>query len=86
MATIATRGLAVPIGLHAAWNFGDWMHGGKNSGGVWHPIGMEANHDLADRAAMIGYVAVMVSATLAFWWLHHRMVSRSQTPDDRAHV
>jgi hypothetical protein len=44
---------------------------------------MEANHDLADRAAMIGYVVVMVSATLAFWWLHRRIVSRSQTPYDR---
>lgn len=86
MAAIATKGLAVPIGLHAAWNFGDWLHGGKNSGGVWHPVGTEANHDLADRAAMIGYVVIMVSATLAFWWLHRRIVSRSQTPDDRGHI
>lgn len=72
MAAIATRGLAVPIGLHAAWNFGDWMHGGKNSGGIWHPVEIEAYRDLGDRAAMIGYVVVMLSATLAFWWLHRR--------------
>ena len=76
MASIATEGLAVPIGLHAAWNFGDWMHGGKNSGGVWHPVGMDAHPDLANRAATIGYVAVMLSATLAFWWLHGRIQKR----------
>ena len=29
MASIATRGLAVPIGVHAAWNFGDWLRGNR---------------------------------------------------------
>jgi membrane protease YdiL (CAAX protease family) len=76
MAAITTRGLAVPIGLHAAWNFGDWIHGGKNAGGVWHPVGMDAHPDLANRAATIGYVGVMLSATLAFWWLHRRIQKR----------
>lgn len=28
MAALATRGLAMPIGLHAAWNFGEWIIGG----------------------------------------------------------
>ena len=68
MAAIAMRGLAVPIGLHAAWNLGDWMHGGKGSGGIWQPVGAEALRDRADRVGMIGYVAVMLSATVAFWW------------------
>lgn len=29
MAAIATRGIALPIGIHAAWNIGDWMRGDK---------------------------------------------------------
>ncbi|MDQ6769911.1 MAG: CPBP family intramembrane metalloprotease [Gemmatimonadota bacterium] len=86
MAAISTGGLALPIGLHAAWNFGDWMHGGKNSGGVWHPVGLEAFRDRADRAAMIGYVVVMIAATLAFWRTHRRAVSRTQALDDRVNV
>jgi len=76
MAAITTRGLAVPIGLHAAWNLGDWMHGGKNSNGVWHPVVTDAHPDLASRAATIGYVVVMLSATFAFWWLHRRIQKR----------
>jgi membrane protease YdiL (CAAX protease family) len=75
MAAITTRGLAVPIGLHAAWNFGDWMHGGKGAGGLWHPIILENYRDRADQGAWAGYVLVMLLATLAFWWLllrHHR--------------
>ena len=74
MASIATRGLALPIGLHAAWNFGDWMRGGKGSGGLWGPIGVEH----AARAEMIGYLAVMFSATLAFWWWFHRARTERQ--------
>lgn len=30
MAAIASRGLALPIGLHTAWNFADWTTGGKD--------------------------------------------------------
>src|SRR5450631_1554537 len=35
MAALATRGLAMPIGLHAAWNFGQWVLGGKEVPGLW---------------------------------------------------
>lgn len=78
MASIATRGLAVPIGLHAAWNFGDWMHGGKDSSGLWRPVGVEGLRERADLAAMIGYVVVIVSATLALWWLNRRALDRAE--------
>ena len=82
MASIATKGLAVPIGLHAAWNFGDWLHGGKGSGGLWHPIGAEALRDRAELAGMTGYVVVMISATLGFWWFYRRP-SRDLMPPTR---
>lgn len=85
MAAIATRGLAVPIGLHAAWNFGDWMHGGKGPGGFWHPIALEPVRAHADRTAMIGYVVVMVAGTLAFWWWH-RQAQRDLVTGSPAHV
>jgi membrane protease YdiL (CAAX protease family) len=77
MASLATRGLAVPIGLHAAWNLGDWLHGGKNSGGLWRPVALAVNPDIVDRAAMIGYVVVMIAATFAFWWWQRREVLRT---------
>jgi len=80
MAANATRGLALPIGLHAAWNLGDWMRGGKGSSGLWHPVGAEALRNRAEVAGMMGYVAVMVSATLVFWWLYHRGLERVETP------
>jgi len=68
MAAITTRGLAVPIGFHAAWNLGDWMHGGKGAGGLWNPIILENYRNRADQAAWAGYVIVMLLATFTFWW------------------
>ena len=70
MAAIASRGLAVPIGIHAAWNFGDWLRGGKDSAGVWEAVvddGFRANVELA---GMVSYVVVFMLATLAFWRWH----------------
>jgi membrane protease YdiL (CAAX protease family) len=78
MAAIATRGLAVPIGLHAAWNFGDWMRGGKGFGGFWHAVTADVFRDRADLVGMIGYVIVMVSAMLAFWWWYRRALPNSR--------
>jgi CAAX protease family protein len=72
MAALATRGLAVPIGLHAAWNFGQWMIGEKESPGLWRaivPAGPSAN---ADHFALLAYVMVFSSVTVAMWWLGKR--------------
>src|SRR5438128_3696240 len=38
MATLATRGLAVAIGVHAAWNFGQWALGLRGGSGFWRPV------------------------------------------------
>ena len=74
MAAMATRGLAVPIGLHAAWNFGDWIRGGKGFGGYWTAVVENGFEDQAMFRGMASYVLVMGFATLAFWqW--HRMRS-----------
>lgn len=72
MAAISTRGLAVPIGIHGAWNFGDWMVGGKESGGLWRVV---VDSGFEQRAALVrtaGYVAVMAAGTFCFWMWHRR--------------
>ena len=32
------KGIAFPVGLHAAWNFGQWIFGFKNVPGIWEAI------------------------------------------------
>jgi membrane protease YdiL (CAAX protease family) len=76
MASIATRGLAVPIGLHAAWNFGDWMLGGKDSVGLWKAVVPEGQQGRAQVVGTLAYLVVMGLATLAFW-IWHRGTNRT---------
>jgi membrane protease YdiL (CAAX protease family) len=73
MASIATRGLAVPIGIHAAWNFGDWMRGNRATPGVWRPEVTKGFEDSVSSAGVLAYIAVMALATLGFWcWYRSR--------------
>jgi membrane protease YdiL (CAAX protease family) len=78
MASIATKGLAVPIGLHAAWNFGDWMRGGKSSSGLWKSVVADGFQERVQLVAMSGYAVVMLSATFASWWWYRRSMYEGQ--------
>jgi membrane protease YdiL (CAAX protease family) len=80
MAAIATRGLAVPIGLHAAWNFGDWILGGKGSPGLWQVVVEEGHQQRAQLIGTIGYLAVMTLATFTLWiWYRSKAKLQLQT-------
>jgi uncharacterized protein len=74
MAAIATRGLAVPIGLHTAWNFGDWILGGKGSAGLWQMVVEEGHRQNAQLIGTVGYLTVVTLATFAFWMWYRAKV------------
>lgn len=73
MAAFATRGLALPIGLHAAWNFGDWMRGGKGGGGIWTSIVSPGHEAQASGLGMAAYACVMLLALAGFWLLYRKV-------------
>lgn len=64
MAAVVTRGLALPIGLHAAWNIGDWLRGGKDDTAPWRMIVDPASTSHAAVWAMTSYVLVMALALI----------------------
>ena len=70
MAAITTRSIALPIGLHAAWNLGDWIRGGKGSGGFWTPVVAKGSEAQVEFSGMLSYFLVMSLATLGFWFWH----------------
>ncbi len=77
MAAITTKGLAVPIGMHAAWNFGQWALGLRGESGLWRAVSKGGSQQSTDGIETIIYLAVFGSATLAFW-LWHRTSSHRQ--------
>lgn len=72
MAALATRGIALPLGLHAAWNFGDWMRGGKGGHGLWTMHIEKAHSAHVDELAMMAYAAIMLPMLLFFAVLYRR--------------
>lgn len=79
MAALASGGLALPIGLHAAWNLGAWAMGEKSANGLWR---LSVDPYALDRVAVVGsscYVVTMLAGTAAFW-LWYRRRQRALAP------
>jgi len=74
MAAIASRGLAVPIGLHAAWNFVDWSIGGKGSAGLWKSVAEHGHSSCVPSE--ITFLAVTGLGILFFSLWHRRNQQR----------
>jgi membrane protease YdiL (CAAX protease family) len=80
MAAIATRGLAVPIGLHAAWNFVQSLMGLNGEPTLWRAVVDQGQEQHIEHVRTASYLVVMGSATFAFW-LWHCKTNRSPLPD-----
>jgi len=65
-AALKTNGIALPIGLHTAWNFGQWCFGFKKETGLLHGIPEKGFESVVERNAWIGYLLIMIVAILIF--------------------
>jgi membrane protease YdiL (CAAX protease family) len=72
-AALRSGGLALPIGIHAAWNFGTWALGEKAAIGVW-VIARRPGDDNPLVGTVI-YLGVMLGAAWLIGW-----VGRSRVP------
>lgn len=66
IAALVSRGLALPIGVHAAWNLAGWSVGEKDGAGLWQL----AIPEPATRAVTVGslsYMLVMALGFIGFW-------------------
>lgn len=67
MAALATRGIAVPLGVHAAFNFGQWFMGQKGYAG---PLRLVVDAGFTRQAEVLGYAGYLTGTLLAaagFW-------------------
>jgi membrane protease YdiL (CAAX protease family) len=81
MASIATEGLAVPMGIHAAWNLGHWTLGFKDTPGVWQPITATGHEQRAHVVGTASYIVVFGVATFLFWAWHRRRIATAASHD-----
>jgi uncharacterized protein len=64
IAALKTRGLALPIGLHSAWNLGQWMVGFKNKGGVWSAVVEKGYEHQTENISLAAFALVMLLAII----------------------
>jgi len=70
LAAIKTKGLALPLGLHSAWNFGQWSLGFKGKPGMWEAItekGYESQVQTVGLAAFVLVMAVAIGGICFFY-------------------
>jgi len=76
IAALKTKGIALPIGLHAAWNFGQWCAGFKSDSGLWQVTAEKGFQEKQEQASLIAYLIVMALAIASFYFYHHRWEHR----------
>ena len=68
IAALKSKGIALPVGLHAAWNFGQWSIGFKNEAGIWHTIIEKGYESEYENISFIFYLLVMIVAITSFYF------------------
>lgn len=76
MAAIATRGIAVPLGIHVAFNFGQWFMGQKEIAGPLQLVVDPGFTRQAETLGYAGYLAGTLFATAGFWLWRRRRSAR----------
>lgn len=76
IAAIKTKGIALPIGLHAAWNLGQWALGFKNEQGLFRQVIENGYETRLGDVGLICYLIVMGLAILAFYYYYRSAAPR----------
>jgi membrane protease YdiL (CAAX protease family) len=77
-ASLLTRGLALPMGIHLAWNFCQWLLGGKKMPGLWQPIVDPGYEHYAQIASMTGYLIAFGGALAVLLFLRSKCARRPE--------
>ncbi len=68
IAALKTRGIALPAGMHAAWNFGQWCMGFKNEAGIWQATVDKGFEIKTEQTGLLCYLLVMFAAICWFYF------------------
>jgi membrane protease YdiL (CAAX protease family) len=73
LAALKTKGIALPIGLHAAWNFGQWCFGFKQEPGIFHGLVDKGFESVVERNSWISYLLIMAIAITIFYFIDQKL-------------
>lgn len=62
---LKTKGIALPMGLHTAWNFGQWSTGFKHQPGIWNALVDKGYEEQTENIGLLAFILIMaISITL----------------------
>lgn len=70
VSALKTKGLALSLGLHSAWNFGQWSFGFKNKAGIWQAVvekGYESEIENVGLAAFLFVMAIAIAGIFFYY-------------------
>ncbi|MCF3111327.1 CPBP family intramembrane metalloprotease [Niabella sp. CC-SYL272] len=67
LAAIKTKGIALPLGLHSAWNFGRWMFGLTGSTGIWHYTYTQGSEARGTTTALTMHAIIFLAAIIVLF-------------------
>lgn len=80
IAALRTKGLALPIGLHFAWNLGQWITGFKNGTGIYKVVVETGYEQKAENIGLIAFVFVMcISIVLVIFLTKSQNIPKRST-------
>ncbi|WP_347160328.1 CPBP family intramembrane glutamic endopeptidase [Pontibacter chitinilyticus] len=80
LAALKTRGLALPLGLHSAWNFGQWAAGFKNGPGIWNAVVEKGHERETENLGLAAFVLVMLLAITGIASFYRRKSAEETEP------
>jgi membrane protease YdiL (CAAX protease family) len=78
IAALKTKGLALPLGLHSAWNFGQWAVGFKNKPGIFEAINEKGYEVQNETISLVTFALVMILAIISIL-LFYKIKTQQQT-------
>lgn len=75
VAALKTKGLGLSLGLHSAWNFGQWSFGFKNKAGIWQAVVEKGYESEIENVGLTAFLLVMgiAVAGLFFYYRDSRL-------------
>ncbi len=67
-AAVKTNGIALPISLHTAWNFGQWCFGFKKETGLLQGIAEKGFENVVECNAWVSYLIIMSAVILVLYF------------------
>lgn len=72
VSALKTKGLALSLGLHSAWNFGQWTFGFKGKPGIWEAVVEKGYESKIEHVGLTAFLFIMGIAIAGVFFYYRK--------------